>query len=212
MDYVRLSTNLYIPHVRLSRILYVYYVRLRTSYDYTVTFNLFQLLVCRGHSHAARIRSEPKGAKLPTKGKYYQPIYNQQERNITNQSTELNHKFLQKLSLCNLCWPFLTLLWCKLVRKLDFTQINNMRWLKQKHYQHQQQWIHEYTSVIYDCQWCHADNADNLWWSLNMILHSGCFHPNSGWNLVVFHPDHNLLLHGQPSRFSHGGEDGDANR
>ena len=31
MDYVRLSTNLYIHHVRLSRNLYVHYVRLSTS-------------------------------------------------------------------------------------------------------------------------------------------------------------------------------------
>ena len=31
MDYVRLRTNLYIPHVRLSRIFYVHYVRLSTS-------------------------------------------------------------------------------------------------------------------------------------------------------------------------------------
>ena len=31
MDYVRLSTNLYIHHVRLSRNLYIHYVRLSTS-------------------------------------------------------------------------------------------------------------------------------------------------------------------------------------
>ena len=31
MDYVHLSTNLYIHHVRLSRNLYVHYVRLSTS-------------------------------------------------------------------------------------------------------------------------------------------------------------------------------------
>ena len=33
MDYVRLSTNLYIHHVRLSRNLYIHYVRLSTSYN-----------------------------------------------------------------------------------------------------------------------------------------------------------------------------------
>ena len=33
MDYVRLSTNLYIHHVHLSRNLYIHYVRLSTSKD-----------------------------------------------------------------------------------------------------------------------------------------------------------------------------------
>ena len=32
MDYVRLSTNLYIHHVRLSRNLYIHYVRLRPTF------------------------------------------------------------------------------------------------------------------------------------------------------------------------------------
>ena len=39
MDYVRLSTNLYIHHVRLSRNFYIHYVRLSTSYN-ELCFNL----------------------------------------------------------------------------------------------------------------------------------------------------------------------------
>ena len=43
MDYVRLSTNLYIHHVRLSINLYVHYVRLSTSYMEIVKLKTLQL-------------------------------------------------------------------------------------------------------------------------------------------------------------------------
>ena len=44
-----------------------------------------------------------------------------------------------------------------------------------------------------------------------MIL-SGGLHPYCGWDLVVLHPHHHLLLHGQPGGLPHGGDPRAADR